>query len=130
MIYLTIINNNDPMCIFSVSCHSGTIWPAGEKVAVRNMDDSFVQEDLNNPFQNVRLVECSSTSSGTRSTGNLGSLNNDSSSQLLNPFGHIRGALALGSVNGRLPSTKPEKNKSVGAIGGLVSPKSPKIIAR
>lgn len=42
-----------------------------------------------------------------------------------NPYGHIRGARALGSVHGRIPSTKHSRNKSIGSAGALLSPSSP-----
>lgn len=65
------------------------------------------------PFANVALKESSGSTVETEASKD-------------NPYGHIRGARALGNVNGRIPSTKPERNKSVGAIGKILSPSSPK----
>lgn len=86
-----------------------------------NAESLALHPNFEDPFQNVRLVDCSSTISEGTSV-----VVDEAMKDILNPYGHIRGIKALGSVNGRVPSRKPQRNTSIGSAGGVISPKSPK----
>jgi len=88
----------------------GSVWANDIEGATRV---DTVAASTSDPYTNVALKESSGSTVETDATKE-------------NPYGHIRGSRALGHVNGKVPSTKPSRNKSIGAMGMILSPTSPK----